>query len=424
MLEKNFAIISKRWPQMAKILRQSPGCHFQVINDTPQLTIVIDDIHLTSCYDRQQEAMIQASSLSELTPNIWQYGIGSGDLQCQLLKRPALKKLNVVMLNPSVVLASLSHFDHSAWLTDKRVNLFEGIDKNLGTPLIAIPSCLQLADETSARLRDLVSLELNTPFLNQKHHAESPEIVRQIDANESLVSGDGDVSSLFSSKPGTTIIVAAAGPSLEQSLDWINEFRCDFPLISVNSALKPLMQRGIVPDVAITIDPDPKIISCFQGYSLEAFRSTPMVYFPRVPTQILKLWPGPRLTAYAEHPCYHRMCQKYPRGKLFSSGSVLHSAVDLAVRMGAENIILVGADLAFPGGKKYAQGAGWEEKKVQLKKHWVLDGYGNRVETVASFCGYLRDLEDYIALHPRVTFYNCSKEGAHIRGTHYLDENS
>ncbi len=422
MLQHNLKIIGNRWPSLGKRLQQTSPCHYQVETDSPEETLFIDGIHLSSGYNRRAEAAVQAALIPVDTPKAWLYGFGTGDLAQLLLERKTLQRLMVVILNPQVALAALCNFDHSAWLSDPRVELLIGTDETLGTPLAAVPACLQLADENSARLRDLVALELETPYLRSKHSVENPEINQRIKSNEPFIKNDGDVRQLFASNPGATIMVAAAGPSLGQNIARLMAHRDRCPLIAVNSALKPLAQAGITPDVAITIDADPKIQSCFTGDNLQAFASVPMVYFPRVPQQVLTAWPGPRLTAYAEHSSYAEISQKYPRGKLFSSGSVLHPAVDLAVQMGAAEIILFGADLAFPGGQKYTQGAGWGETDQQSKRHWVLDGHGNRVDTIASFRAYLRDLESYIARQPHVRFYNCSRDGAAIQGARFWED--
>ena len=422
MLHKNLTIICERWPCLGEFLQQNSPCPFQVESGFAEETLFIDGIHLSSSYDRKAEAAIQATLIPVKSSKAWLYGIGTGDLPNLLLERQQLKQLRIVILNPTVALASFSHFDHSSWLADPRVELLNGEENNFGIPLVSIPACVQLADESSARLRDLVALELETPFLSTKHGAQNPEIETRIRSNEAFIKRDGDVGQLFDTEPGATIMVAAAGPSLGENMDWIKANRKHHPLIAVNSALKPLAQAGIIPDVTITIDDNPKIISCFQDYPLSGFKLVPMVYFPRVHKQVLKIWPGPRLTAYAEHPSYREACQKHPKGKLFSSGTVLHPAVDLAVRMGAAEVVLFGADLAFPGGQKYTHGAGWKETESLQKRHWVLDGHGNRVESISSFRGYLRDLERYIEQHPQVRFYNSSRDGALIKGTLFLED--
>ncbi len=423
-LEKNLALIRKRWPQIfASMASQNDPQQTRLITDTPQPTLSIAEIHLSSAYDPRQEAEVQASLIPAGSTAAWIYGIGQGELQRVLLAREELEKLSVVILNPEVAHATFNYFDHSDWLSDPRVELLPGTEDQLGFPFAAIPPCLQLADDSSARLRDLVFLELATLYLNDQHRLTAPGIRERLSENEPLVRSDGDVASLFGSQSGATMMVAAAGPSLGEKLPWVAANRQRYPLIAVNSALKPLLAAGIIPDLVVAIDADPKIISCFQGCDLAALEVVPLVYFPRVPTAVLEIWPGPRLCGYADHPSYEEIASRLPRGLLYSSGSVLHPSVDLARRMGAEEIILLGADLAFPGGQRYTAGAGWDEQEIgPVAEHWVLDGHNNRVATIASFRGYLRDLERYIAQHPQVRFVNCSRAGAYIQGTRFLEE--
>lgn len=416
--QKNLSLIKHRFPEVGTKLdlAQLPES-VEVVTNTPDATLRINGIHLTSAYDRRREAERQAGLIPLQSPLAWVYGIGLGDLPRSLLGRNELKQLNIVILNPSVAVAALTYFDHSDWLTDPRVVLHCGSEAKLAVPLAANPACLILADASSASVRDRVFLELATPFIRRQHSSENPEIRERIAANERFIKDDGDVSSLFGKKLGATIMVAAAGPSLTHSLSQILHHRAQFPLLAVNSALIPLAKAGIVPDAVVAIDSDPKIISCFEGIDLHLFENVPLIYFPKVPEAVLAIWPGPRLVAFSEHPSYKAISKAYPRGKLFSSGSVIHPTVDLAVQMGATTVILSGADLAFPGGIEYAEGAGWEKLASNGMQHWVADGHGNPVNTTAALRGYLRDLEDYIKTKPSVRFFNSSQDGAWIKGT-------
>jgi hypothetical protein len=416
--QKNLSLIKHRWPEVGTELELArlPESVELVVN-TPDATLRIKGIHLTSTYDRRREAERQAGLIPLQSPLAWVYGIGLGDLARSLLDRNELRQLNIVILNPSVAVAALTYFDHSDWLNDPRVLLHSGDEAKLAAPLAANPACLILADARSASLRDRVFLELATPFIRRQHSSENSEIQDRIAANERFIKNDGDVGSLFGKKLGATIMVAAAGPSLTHSLSQILHHRAQFPLLAVNSALKPLAQAGIVPDAVMAIDSDPKIISCFEGVDLLLFENVPLIYFPRVPEAVLAIWPGPRLVAFSEHPTYEAISKIYPRGKLFSSGSVIHPTVDLAVRMGATTVILFGADLALPGGIEYAEGAGWEKIAATGTQHWVADGHGNPINTTAALRGYLRDLEDYIKTKPSVRFFNSSQDGALIKGT-------
>ncbi len=102
---------------------------------------------------------------------------------------------------------------------------------------------------------------------------------------------------------------------------------------------------------------------------------------------------------------------------------MIHPAVDLAVKMGAENVILMGVDFAFPGNRSHT---GWQDgalgPRAQTARHWVHNGHGNRVDTTLNFAGYLCELERYIDRHPEVKFWNTCRDGAHIKGCNYHPE--
>ncbi len=55
-------------------------------------------------------------------------------------------------------------------------------------------------------------------------------------------------------KGSSPIVVCASGPSLETSIPHLKKNRDSFFLIAVSSALKPLVTRGIIPDVCVSTD--------------------------------------------------------------------------------------------------------------------------------------------------------------------------
>lgn len=396
------------------------------MSDTPQPTLCIEGIHLSSGYDRIGEAMLQASLVPQDAFEAWVYGIGSGDLIRALLQRERLRQLQVVILNPAVAAASLAFFEHRSWLADTRVNILTASEvEGLQRPFAAVPSCLKLAEDASARLRDLIFLELATPFIREKHGAGNARLMARLKENRKHCRHDGDAGVLFQRHCQKTVMVAGAGPTLPDAFSWIEKQQhAGQQLVAVGSAVKPLLAANIIPDVAVLADPErDNVLKLFSDIDLAPLSETPLVYFPAVHRDVLDLWPGPLLTAYPEHPLYKDLCEEYPKQKLFCSGSVLHPAVDLAVGMGANEVILLGADFAFPYGQTHAAGAVHLQKAATaVDGHWVHDGLGKRIPTSPNLRGFLRDLEDYIAEHPLVRFVNASRKGALIKGTFFLEE--
>jgi len=338
-----------------------------------------------------------------------------------LLQRAEVERLTVVLMNLSVAKASLTYLDHRDWLSDPRICLLSAASEmELLVPFACAPACLYLADDGSARLRDLLQLELATPFIRGVHRHHKAKYLTRIAENESFIGQDADVAELFGSCAGGNIVVAGAGPTLSDHYDWLARKRQHFVLIAVDVAVKSLLAAGISPDVVVAIDVSPKLYEIALGnLDIERLKPTALVYFPLVDKKLLSSWPGRRFVAYSRDDVYAQIALEYPRGKLFSSGSVIHPAVDLAVKSGATRVVLVGADFSFPRGKSHVEGSGTSVKTIETND-WVLNGKGLRVPTLPSYRGYLLDLESYIARHPEIEFVNCSLEGARIKGAAYF----
>lgn len=416
-LDQNLSIIQHRWPEVAQALAAAPELHAELVQDGPQATLRIDGIYLASRYDRRAEAAQQASLIPHESVEAWVYGFGLGDLPRELLRRPQLQRLQVVLFNPAESCQSIDYFDHRDWLVDQRVEILTGADQaRVRFPFAAIPSSLRLADAASARLRDLVELELATPFIRKRHAADNPELQARLRENEPYVVIDRDVANLFGRYQGATVLVAGAGPTLAEHFMGLHDRQA--PLVAVDAALKPLIAAGIVPDAVVTIDGHAETINrFFRESDLGGCRETPLVYFPTVHRGVYEIWPGPRHVAYSSAPLFHDLRRRHPRSELFSAGSVIHPAVDLAVRMGAARVVLLGTDFAYPGGRSHVAGCA-AERELPGSDHdpWVAGWRGQRLTTSANLRGYLRDLEIYIERQQAVQFYCASSNGARVHG--------
>ncbi|WP_145924850.1 hypothetical protein [Syntrophotalea acetylenivorans] len=196
--EANLDLVQKRWPHLITLLQQAPPLGEYGLTDTLQPTLSLDGIQLSSGYNRLSEAALQASLVPQGASQAWVYGIGSGDLPVTLLKRTTLRQLQVIILNPAVAAASFACFDHRQWLADPRVNLLTASAvKELQRPFAAVPACLLLAEDDAARLRDLVFLELATPFSREKHGVGNAQLVERLNENLDHCQRDGNVGALF-----------------------------------------------------------------------------------------------------------------------------------------------------------------------------------------------------------------------------------
>ena len=422
--ERNVEVIQRRWPAVAeRLLTEDPGPLQADLVEGLGSTLSINGIQLTSRHDRNREARLQADSLPIDSPVVHVYGTGLGDLQLELLERVGVERLYVHILNGAVFALVLQLLDQQQWLSDPRVELlYAGDLAEIQLPFFALPSELVLADDFNAKIRDRLISEIHLSFNNREFDPQDPDIVERLQASLELVQADRDVTGLFGSCKGQEVFVIATGPSLEQHFETLLAIRnqAERPLfICVDTAYRPLIDHGIRPDVVVSIDQ--RISARHLPY--EDTTDIILTYMPMVDPLVLEAWQGPRYASYSASPIYQQMRRQQPKGELYVGGSVIHPAVDLAVKMGAAQITLFGADFAFPNDKTHA---GWNDgdlgPQLGAAKHWVLDGNGKRIKTQLNFRSYLCELERFIAGHPQVRFYNSSRAGAMIAGTAFHPE--
>ncbi len=423
MRPENRKVLAQRFPELLVWLESAPPLReVGFVEGAPHRTLRIDGVQLAGAFDPRAEAELQSKLVPQGSRRATLYGFAQGELARLLLERQVLQRLTVVILDPAVARASFEAFDHAGWLADERVELACARERaELETPFAVSPADLALAGEEGARLRDLARLELATPFLRSRLEEREHEIAERVSRNRDLVLRDGDVAQLFGLRPGGTLWIAAAGPSLAEHYAKLRSAL--HPLVAVDAALRPILAAGVTPDFVLCIDPHAEGVRRMLELPAERLRDATLVYFPCVDPAALARWPGRRLAAYGREALYDELRAALPRGELWSSGSVFHAAVDLAVQMGAARIELHGADFATPRGASHVQGAAWETELPEgMLTSWVVDGYGERIQSVANLVGYLRDFERYVRSHPEVVFVNASKSGARIGGVRYLEE--
>lgn len=421
ILLENLAVIQKRWPEIRRRIEQSSLQSLTVTVE--QNTLLINDIQLTSNYNRAAEAEIQAQRIPINSPQAFVYGVGLGDVPDNLLKREALQSLVICILNLDLFLHTLNAIDHTSWLLDPRTQLMTSDQlTDVQQPFLALPTELIFCDDQSAILRDRIMLELDHDFIMSHHHENNKLAVSEVAANQSLLTLDSSVKSLFNTLHGR-VYIAAAGPTLSKHYDKLRKIRQDDEnsiIIALDACVKALLSENISPDYIVSIDA--RSAQIFDGVDIKKYLTgIPLIYFPRLDHVFLSQWPGKRFCSYSDSELYHEYKKHYPGASLFTGGSVIHPAVDLAVKMGASEVVLLGADFGFPDNKTYVSGQDYDYTQQFLSSsHWVINGKGEKITTMLNYRGYLRDLERYIETKPHINFLNGSDEGAKIAGTTLL----
>lgn len=408
-------LVAARWPELARRMAVAELVELAWADEGDVPTLVADGIRLWSAFDPRGEARLLARLVPVDADEACVYGASHTELIRALLARPHLRRLRVVVLNPAVLAAVLALVDPHDWLEDPRVELVDGAAlRELEWPFAAASGELRVPAAETARLSDLVQLELRTPHARRHQRRLEAHLREHVAGNREHLAHDPDVARLFGTRAGETVCIAAAGPTLATHFERLRDERAT--LVAVDAALKPLVAAGIRPDLVVTIDPHVEGMRRVFDVGAEAsLEATGLVYLPVVLPEVVRAWPGPRFAAYGRDAFYDALEEELPHTRLWTSGSVLHPAVDLAVRLGAERIELFGADFANVGGRTHVAGAAWET--AAASRAVVHDALGRPVPSQPNLIGYLRDLERYVERHPEVRFVNAGRGGAAIAGT-------
>ncbi len=162
----------------------------------------------------------------------------------------------------------------------------------------------------------------------------------------------------------TSAIVCGAGPTLDSSIDWIRAHRSNLATVAVDTALMPLREHGIDPDLVVSLDAQVANALDFVGpkpRALAADLTTSPSILTRASTVLLTL------SRFVPATLMDRMHSAFlwlmPIPAL---GSVGVSAVHLARHLTKQPVILAGLDFAFLPGRTHAKGS--PHSRISLSK--------------------------------------------------------
>lgn len=214
-------------------------------------------------------------------------------------------------------------------------------------------------------------------------------------------------------------ILVSAGPSLDNNINELKNAKGHFFIIAVDTAIRPLLQAGIVPDLFITVDPE-KDLFLFQQVGVQC---VPLVLSMNVNKGVSKIHNGRHFYIVNSGDYMDNVMKRYDKKivNINSGGSVATDAFILLRQMGFDTIILVGQDLAYPENRSHAKAA--YDDIVDIKKgvyFEVEDIYGGIVLTRMDMNHYRRWFEDQIAADSKLHVIDATEGGALIHGSEIM----
>ncbi len=257
----------------------------------------------------------------------------------------------------------------------------------------------------------------------------APYLLQTIE-NLPVLMSSSDLGALDGLALGHTVVLCGAGPSLDGLLPSLRAHRERAWLVALDTALRPLMGAGIVPDLVVSVDPtqlngrhllnlptrarpwlvaeaslDPRAFAAFAG----------RIFACRL--GVADPWPWLGSLGISASP-------------LRAWGSVLTAACDLVSRLQAPRVVFAGMELAFTNDQSYCRGTSFEEDwlaqqqrdglssieevwRTRIAEHETAepDLNGLTVRTTPQMVAFRNWVRSFVSSKPTVEFINASGAG-------------
>ncbi len=212
-------------------------------------------------------------------------------------------------------------------------------------------------------------------------------------------------------------VIVAAGPSLNDNVEFIKSSVGKRTICAVNSSFKWFYLNDVKPNLCVACDPSDELKTHIEGY--ENFsEDVPLIADYVASQKYVEIYKGPRYYVVSSAAFDIVDEQKKPSGLWNFGGTVTSMALETAYKLGAKKIYLVGADLSYPDGLSFADGVGHEVFKWNRNEENVVSVEDRIIPTSYIFTEYKDRIEKQIAERPDVEVINKSYHGAYLKGTY------
>ena len=268
--------------------------------------------------------------------------------------------------------AVLERVDHTAWLGEHNIVFADGqMDRaaltgrmekfgaivTQGTILVTHPPSRQLHGEALADFGQTVTevmafcrTTVATTLVNMAR------TVRNLALNLPYYAAGADTNDLYRAAPGFPAVCVGAGPSLVRNVGLLTDpaVRRNVLLISAQTTLKPLLERGVRPDFVTALDYHE--ISARFYEQLPPLPDVTLVAEAKAHPSVLDGFPGPIRVTQSKFLDKTLAALARPIVPIRAGATVAHLSFYLAQHLGCDPIILIGQDLAFSDGLYYCPG--------------------------------------------------------------------
>ncbi len=226
-----------------------------------------------------------------------------------------------------------------------------------------------------------------------------------------------------------SILYIAAGPSLDEYIDWIKQNQDKFFIVCIGRALKKLMDNNIKVHIVVTVDEQEFLAKTqFDDETIKKMSKDTILFASSLTnTNVLDKFDKKNIFLF-------EVFYPFFQGNISYSGfSVGEITLDILLKFNPKDIFIIGLDLAVnqKTGETHASGDKTRTTKINLDKKQDRSEFGIRsslvkvkgnfkkeVYTTPIFYGSIKMVEDKLRVKNNSTkVYNLSENGAKFEGT-------
>lgn len=458
MYEKNLKTLADYYPEMDQRIMEARAVQKQVLEifeetscDGEKILKIKKDDRI--CYLNGKRNAVEAAqswvkTLGDLvrdTP-VLMMGIGNFSYLKELAEQTK-KRLTIIIYEPSlqIFLKFLEMTDIRKWM-EKHVIIFwvDGLDgmdeKNMQGMLGAVlryemldhfkhfilPNYETLFSEKAVEFMKVcrdVAVKALTGY--QTNRIFAGVMVKNLFSNARYLCDGYKTTQLIEVIPRDIPgIVVAAGPSLDKNIHDLKKAKGKAFIVAVDTAIKPLLRAGIVPDLFAVID----ALKPIELVRIEGAQEIPLLTTLNASPDVLDYHKGMKFFFNESYQFAEKIYQRsgHKEGGVETGGSVATHLFSLLHKIGLNTIILVGQDLAYTNDKSYADGTFQDTmEKVDTSQFIKVEGnYEKEVPTKTDLKIFLDWYNMYIeGLKERKKDFrviNATEGGAKINNTEIM----
>jgi hypothetical protein len=296
---------------------------------------------------------------------------------------------------------------------------------------------VSLSPEVYRKIRDELTQGIHGMTLMARTRLKDSErYMKNWMRNVPLHALNGDLSLLMNVWRGLPGIVVSGGPSLYRNIDRLRDARKKAVLIATDITLRPLMDRGIRPDIVMTLDPHALTRRFFDGFDPAGVQPVACTLANQEAVELM----GDRTLFVADPATVWVMTHvKHASRFVLDGTNIGHYCFRAAQFLGLDPIALVGQDFAFTNHVTHLPGTAYHAELQPMRNRFstlemfeltdilsrkkdlvqVEDIHGNMIFTDKVFAFYLRSMEDAIC-DIKVRIVDATEGGARIKGAEIL----